>query len=681
MAVDTSMMKIVSDFPHRVRHVENEWIELADGTRLAARMWLPEDAEREPVPAILEFIPYRKRDFKRDRDATIHHYFAGHGYASIRVDLRGSGESDGVLEDEYLKQEQDDGLEVLRWISEQPWCDGNVGMIGISWGGFNGLQIAARQPPELKAVISLCSTDDRYTDDVHYMGGALLLDNLSWASTMFAYNSRPPDPDLVGERWRDMWLKRLAGSGLWLDPWLEHQHRDDYWKHGSVCEDYSAIECPVMAVSGWADAYSNAVFRLLANLSVPRQGLVGPWAHAYPHLGVPGPAIGFLQECLRWWERWLKGVENDVMEEPMLRAWMQESSPPQTTCLERPGRWVAEPSWPSPNIEPLSYPLAEGRLGEPGEEIAEAPLGIRSPATVGLFAGKWCAFASAPDLPADQRWEEGGSLVFDGPVLAEDLEILGAPVVELELSSDKPVAMIAARLVDVAPDGKATRVTYGLLNLTHREGHETPEPLEPGKRYRVRVQLNEIAQSFRKGHRCRLSLSTSYWPLAWLPPEPARLTVYSGLSSLTLPTRPVKPAGDENLSVAAVAEGGPPPRISTLVPGESTWVVRHDLTDDVSTLELVNDAGWYRIDEIDLGIRNYAFERYTVGGDDFDSAVGETYWEIDFRRGDWEARTVTRTMLTSTASHFRIRAELDAYEGDTRVFAKSWDRTIARRLV
>ena len=263
----------------------------------------------------------------------------------MRVDLRGSGESDGVLQDEYLQQELDDGVEVLRWIGAQPWCTGAVGMMGISWGGFNGLQIAALQPPELEGVITLCSTDDRYADNVHHMGGCMLGDNLSWASTMFDQNACPPDPALVGERWRDQWLERLDGSGLWLEKWLRHQRRDDYWKHGSVAEDYSAIRCPVYAVSGWADGYCNAVFRLVAGLAGSGcKGLVGPWAHKYPPLGEPGPAIGFLQEALRWWDWCLKGIDTGIMDEPRLRVWMQDSVPPSARYDVRPGRWVA--GWP-----------------------------------------------------------------------------------------------------------------------------------------------------------------------------------------------------------------------------------------------------------------------------------------------------------------------------------------------
>src|SRR5712692_3558038 len=261
-----SVPVIVTTFPRTVRVIEHTLIPLKDGTMLAARIWLPDDAEQNPVPAILEYLPYRKRDGTYERDALTHPYLAGHGYAGVRVDIRGCGESSGLLFDEYAKQEQDDGVEVIAWLAAQPWCSGVVGMMGISWGGFNGLQIAARRPPALKAIVTICSTDDRYADDIHFMGGCLLNNNLGWASTMLAYMSRPPDPALVGERWREMWLHRLENQPLLVDLWLRHQTRDAYWKHGSVCEDFAAIQCPVYAVGGWADGYSNAVSRLLAGL-------------------------------------------------------------------------------------------------------------------------------------------------------------------------------------------------------------------------------------------------------------------------------------------------------------------------------------------------------------------------------------------------------------------------------
>ena len=675
-------MKIVTEFPREVRIEEHLWIRLSDGTRLAARLWRPEDALDHPVPAILEYIPYRKRDSTRGRDDLMHHYFAGHGYACLRVDLRGSGDSEGVLKDEYLQQELDDGIEVIEWLTEQPWCSGDVGMIGISWGGFNGLQIAAMRPPALKAVVSACSTDDRYADDVHHMGGCLLGDNLSWASTMFAYNSLPPDPDLVGDAWRHMWFERLEGSGLWLEQWLRHQRRDAYWKHGSICEDWSAVQCPVMAVSGWADGYSNAVFRLLANLQVPRLGLVGPWSHKYPHQGVPGPAIGFLQECLRWWDHWLKGKDTGIMDEPMLRAWMQDSVPPTTYYDERPGRWIGERQWPSPEVAQQAWTLAyPGTLEEEDVEVPQRTMTLLSPLSVGLFAGKWCSYAATPDLPHDQREEDGGAMVFTTAPLEEPLEMLGAGVVELDLSVDKPVAMVAVRLSDVAPDDKATRITYGLLNLTHRDSSESPQPLEPGSTYRVRVKLNDVAQTFPAGHRVRLSVSTSYWPLAWPAPQPARLRILMGASRLVLPVRERRDEADARIGFPE-PEGGPlSTEIRQLTPQHHNWRVIRDLAEDVSTLEVINDHGTVLLESLGLEMQRKALEWYSYRSDDFNSVRGETLWERGFRRGDWQVRTVTRTVLTSTPTDFLLHAQLDAYEGQRRVFSRNWDVSIPRDLV
>ncbi len=679
-----------------VRVLDNVWIPLSDGCRLAARIWIPEDAEQNPVPAVLEYIPYRKRDFKAVRDSRIHGYFASCGYAGVRVDIRGSGDSEGILRDEYLQQELDDGLEILRWIAGQTWCDGSVGMFGLSWGGFNGLQIAALQPPELKAVITVCSSDDRYNDDIHYMGGCLLTDNISWASTMFAFNSCPPDPLVVGERWRDMWLERLEGSGLWLKTWMEHQRRDAYWRHGSVCEDFNRIKCPVFAVSGWADGYTNTVFHLMEHLRGPRRGLVGAWGHKYPHMGGPGPAIGFLQESVRWWDHWLKGIDRGVEDEPMIRAWMQDSYEPNAPS--RPGRWVAECEWPGSRIVSDRYRLTPTGLEyipEAGETTREwsgngdgnrgvhtaAPdepsFDVQSPLSVGLFAGKWCSYAEVTDLPSDQRDEDGGALVFDSAPLEESLEILGAPEVTIALAADKPVAQIAVRLSDVAPDNTVTRVTYGLLNITHRDSHEDPTYLEPGCRYTVQFSLNYIAQRFPAGHRLRVAVSSSYWPLAWPAPEVARLTVYAGESEIRVPRRP--PAEhDDHLRPFDPPEEAPPIPSTLIAPAHREWTVVHNLRNNEVALDVINNDATIRLDDVDLTVCKDVEERFTYRNNRYDTLRAEVTGKRGFRRGDWEVRTVTRTVLSSTRTHFRIRATLDAYEGDARIFARSWDEMIPR---
>ena len=669
-------MRIVDDLPHQVVHRETEWIPVAPDVRLAARTWRPVDATDEPVPAILEFLPYRRRDTTRERDDENMPYLAGHGYACLRVDLRGSGDSDGVLLDEYLVQEQDDAIEVIRWIADQPWCDGEVGMMGISWGGFNGLQVAARQPDALGAVVSCSSTDDRYADDVHYMGGCLLGDNLSWASVMYAFNSTPPDPDVVGDRWRDMWLERLEAGGHWLETWLRHQRRDGYWQHGSICEAYDDVQVPVLLASGWADGYSNAIFRMLEHLDCPRRGLIGPWSHVYPHTGVPGPRIGFLQEVVRWFDHWLKGVDRGVEDDPVLRVWMQDSVPPHPSYDQRPGRWVAEDTWPPPVEDREVLELSRSAELVPQGEARPFEVSILSPLSVGLFAGKWCSYAAPPDLPHDQREEDGGSLVFQTDRLREPLELLGAPVVEVELRADRPVAMVAARLSDIAPDGEATRVTYGLRNLTHRDGHDQPAPLEPGETYRVRIRLNDIAQRFPAGHAVRLSLSTSYFPQAWPPPEPATITVSGGELAL-----PVRRPRDTDLRDLGAPEIAPPTDVTVLDPGEERWEVVRDLAADVSRLEVVKDDGVRRIEEIDLEVGRSARETYGYARRDVTSVVGEVTAVRTFRREGWDVRTETFTRLTCDAEAFHLHATLDAYEDGERIHSQVINERIERHLV
>ena len=660
-----------------VRVHEDVRIPMADGVSLSARIWLPENVSESPVPAILEYIPYRKRDFTRARDETLHRSYAEHGYAGVRVDLRGSGESEGILTDEYCQQELDDGYAVVQWLAEQDWCSGQVGMIGISWGGFNGLQIAAMRPPALKAVVTVCSTDDRYSDDVHYMGGCLLGDNLSWASVMFAYNSLPPDPDLRGEDWRALWHERLEANDPWLIRWLEHQSRDDYWRHGSICEDYDAVQCPVMAVSGWADGYTDAVFRLLERLSVPRQGLVGPWSHKYPHQGVPGPAIDFQGETLRWWDRWLKTQDNDVMDEPMLRAWVQEAAEPATRYHHRPGRWVGEKHWPSPKIETRTLYIANGgALEHQPPEQTERAYTLQSPLSLGLFAGKWCSYSTGPDLPYDQREEDGGALVFETDALEEPLELLGAPTLTLRCRVNRPVAQVAARISDVAVDGKATRVTYGVFNLNHRQGHHAPERIEPGEEITVEVPLNHFGHRFTTGHRLRLSLSTSYWPLIWPSPEPVCMDVLAGGTSLDLPVR------DASMDAPVVSfdrPDFPDPTVKTREQeAEHRWIVHRDLETSASVLQVTKDEGTYRIEDVDLEIGDATREYYRSVGEDFGSIEGEVIAWRQLARDDWSIETRTRTLLQADTEAFHVYAELDAWEAGHRVFSRNWHRRIPR---
>jgi putative CocE/NonD family hydrolase len=673
-------MKVRTSFPRQVRLIEDGWIPMPDGARLACRIWLPEDAERHPVPAILEYIPYRRRDFTVARDEPMHRYFAGHGYAAVRVDMRGSGDSDGVMTDEYLAQELEDGKAAIAWLAAQPWCTGAVGMMGNSWGGFNALQVAALRPPALKAIITSCSTDDRYADDMHYMGGCVLNDTVDWGTSFFAFLPRPPDPAIVGERWRSQWMERLHELVQPIEPWLEHQRRDAYWKHGSVCEDYAAIQCAVLAVGGWLDGYTNAIPRLLAHLQVPRQGIIGPWAHMFPHMAVPGPAIGFLQIAVQWWERWLKGVENGCEAEPMLRAWIGEAIPARPFYESCPGRWASERQWPSPAIAPASLGLRRGRLVD--GPSSRGSLTFRSPQTHGLAAGEWCPYGTGgrgPEFPADQREDDGRSLCFDSALLEAPREILGAPVLEAELSVDQPVAYLVARLCDVAPDGASTRVSFGILNLTHRDGHERLAALVPGQRYKVRLQLNDAGYRFGAGHRIRLAVATTYWPMVWPAPRPATLTLHLEGTRLHLPLRDA--AAAEPAPAFPPAEAAPPAPRTQLSPVAWTITGTRDYGTGRLTLSALRDDGLARLEHNGLEIGGAMTERLSIAEDDPLSAETEMTRTILIGRGDWRTRIEARTRLTATETEFVLESTVAAHEGDREIFARRWEKRIPRDLV
>ena len=668
------MVLEVSRYPFPVNVTENIFLPLPDGTRLAGKLWQPEGAG--PVPVILEYIPYRKREGTRVRDARMHEYLAGHGYACLRLDIRGTGDSEGLIFDEYSVQEQLDGVDAIAWIAEQDWCDGQVTMIGISWGGFNGLQIAARQPPALKTIITVGSTDDRYATDIHWVGGCLSKDNFDWSSTMFAHQDLPPDPALVGPGWRQMWLDRMQANTPWMLTWLTHQRRDDYWKQGSVCEDFSAIKIPVYAVSGWADNYSEAVPRLLAGLSGPRLGLIGPWAHSYPQDVAVQPEIGWLQEVIRWCDHWMKHRETGIMDEPMLRAWMQDSVPPKTCYLDRPGRWVGEAEWPSPRIKDQIWHAAPG--GRLSNTATDGQAAICSPLWVGMAAGEIGRYGEEAEWGTDQREDDGGSLVFTTEPLTERLEILGAPRLKIRFASDKPQALLVVRLNDVAPSGASTKVCPGYLNLTHRDSHEFPTALVPGEVCEAEIELDDIAHAFPAGHRIAVSISTTYWPIAWPSPDLATVTFDLAGTALTLPVRPPSPQ-DASLRPFDQAEQSPPtPHVIFPVENPPRRVVHRDLLSGEITVEFPRWTYRQELTDIATTTSGRGFARYRITDGDPLSAVTETGYEVQIQRPGAAIGHRSTGSLRCDATHFILDQQVSVSEDGREIFARTWSERIAR---
>ncbi|MET7569612.1 CocE/NonD family hydrolase [Streptomyces sp. NPDC005492] len=661
-------MRIRTTFPHESTH-EDLRIPLPDGTRLYARVWRP--VTDEPVPALLEYLPYRLTDWTAPRDAQRHPWYAGHGYASVRVDVRGHGNSEGMPTDEYSAVELADGVEVVNWLAAQPWCTGKVGMFGISWGGFNSLQIAALAPEPLKAIVTVCSTDDRYDNDVHYMGGsALAVDLHAWAATMLAFVARPPDPAYAGLVWRDMWLERLEQIDPFIHTWLAHQIRDDYWKHGSVREDYGAIGAAVLAVGGWHDPYRDTVLRLVEHLPPDRvRGLIGPWSHQYPDRGLPpGPAIGFLQETLRWWDHWLKGEDTGVTTDPLLRAYVSDAHPPATVYDTLPGRWVGEPSWPSPHVKTTTYGLRG------------APVIVRSPMHTGVDAGRFFPFGNDADLPPDQRDEDARSACFEFEV-PDETWVLGRPRVRLRLTCPVPRGQVIARLCDVAPDGSSTLVTRGVLNLSARHGRDRAVPWTPGATEDVAFELNGIGYAVPPGHRIRLAVSSAYWPWIWPQPESAAgFTLDPEGSALELPVRERELTGHISFEEPEEAEPlGVSEPVTLDEPRPERLVVR-DVAKGEWRLEVDPRYGGTRVYPDGLEFTEDALETYTIDESDPLSARTRSDWSIRLHRPEsaWDTTVRTRSEITCDETDFITSNEVICTEGGEVIFHRTWEKRIPR---
>jgi uncharacterized protein len=659
-AIDSPVRNAWTLPPRRPFHVlENEWIPLSDGTQLGVRLWLPEGAEHKSVPVVLEYLPYRKRDDLRKRDDTTALNLAPYGIAFARVDIRGTGDSGGVMTDEYAEPELKDGVECIAWLARQPWCNGSVGMRGISWGGINALQIAAMAPLALKAIMPMGCVDNRFLGDAHYIGGALAMENFKWGTYFKVIMGAPPDPDISGVNWERTWRERLDSTPALLKEWTSHQRYDQYWQHGSVATDYSLIKCPVYVVSGWLDPYTDAVGSLLAGLKVPRKALIGPWGHQMPNLPAP-LSLDWAYEEVRWWQQWLQGVDTGIMDEPMFRAFMAYQTLSEVHPKEIPGRWVAESAWPPVDVRPLEFHLGNGTLTS--APVAPQMLTYVGDKIVGMCKPHWM-----PSLPDDQTPDDFKSLVFDSQPLDSDIEILGSSLAKIRVSSNVPVAKLVLRLTEVLPDGKSWLVSYGILNLTHRDSHEHPMPLTPGIFYDIEFPLYMVAHRFKKGSKIRAAISETLWPLVWPSPEIATLTIGLGHSSLVLPVRQSL-AQEAAFPIPVIHSAGSSPYLhpgmvsGTRVKFESPW--ESERISDVGTLVETQSSETMAIKEGEPNSGVWTQENMTA-----------------WKRGDWNCTVSAAFELTSTPEEFRLKEVLRAKKGDEEIFEREQFSTIKRDLL
>jgi predicted acyl esterase len=661
------------------------WIPMEDGVRLAASLFLP--GSGEPAPVVLEALPYRKDDATASYRPEYERLCGEYGYAVARVDLRGTGSSEGMATDEYPAGEQADLCQVIAWLAEQPWSTGSVGMYGTSYSGFNSLQVAAERPPALKAIIAIYASDDRYTDDVHYTGGALkLLDLIDYPLYMVALNALPPVPAIAGPGWRERWRERVEGLEPWLLRWLEEQADGPYWRQGSLRPAYERIACPTMLVAGWADGYRNATFRVLERLRAPARLLFGPWSHMAADSSLPGPRIDLVPEMVRWWDRWLRGQPNGVDQDPPITLFARHSTHPAPDLDTQPGAWRTEPAWPPARATGRTLPLATGVPAGPAVDRLEVRPDVGSAAWIS------CAGHLPFGQPADQREDDAWSLRYEWP-LEEELEVLGHPRLEVRVASSAPVAFLSAKLCDVLPDGTSTLVARGFLNLSQRRSRTDPAPMRPGVAEEVAVELDATSWVFPAGHRLRLSLAGSDWPNIVPPPGPVTLTLERARSSLTLPVlegpspgppptlsppRPGEPALEPDGSAGKTAPAPEHPTHPDPVDAAPVWRVVRDVLGRASEAE-IDHGGRTVLDGGAVLVERY---RGTVGAALDRPGVTWARGSANYRI-EWPEATVAtsaRLDLRGDAEAFEVRLDLVAREGDEARWTRSWRRRIPRRL-
>ncbi|HEV7321878.1 MAG TPA: CocE/NonD family hydrolase [Ensifer sp.] len=656
--------------------IENEWIRLKDGTQLAARIWMPAGANAAPVPAVLEYLPYRKQGGTSLRDESTYPVFAAAGIAGVRVDIRGSGESDGVIDGEYTPRELSDGCEIIEWIAAQPWSNGKVGMMGISWGGFNCLQVAALNPPALKAVISIASTVDRYNDDIHYKNGCHLSAQLSWAATMLAYQSRSPDPELVGDRWKAMWMERLENEPYFMEEWLEHQRRDAFWEHGSISEDFDSVAVPALVIAGWADGYRNTPLKAVEGLGDKAKALIGPWVHKYPHFAFPKPRADFHGEAIRWWNRWLRDEENGAEKGPQVRAYILDGPRPSLRRDSDPGRWVAKDAWTSPEMQ-LFGVSHDGRLTPSAGGTGIGEIYLKSPLDTGTAAGEYFTLKPDAEMAGDQRIDDAGSLTFETAPLLAAADYLGQPTLTVDVTCQAPTANLAVRLVDVHPDGTATRVAFGVLNLAHRDGNASPKGMEPGRKTRITLTLDACGYRFRPGNRIRVSLSTAYWPLILPTPTDPGLSIDTASLSLALPLL----GAHREIVVPEPENPDPLPKYVELKRGNTSRTVERDMTHGMTHYRIYEDTGLSEHPDTGLATQDIRDETWSIAPDDPLSMIGTSTWTCIARREGWSVRTVSTATLHCTEDDWITEAEVVAYEGETKIFEKHFEKRVRRDLM
>lgn len=711
-----------------ISFVKNIMVPTRDGTKLAMDIHVP--AGEGPWPVILTYIPYRKDD--QPPLEGMQHHWAQHGYVGARIDCRGTGSSEGMNDDEYRPVEMRDGYDVVEWIAAQDWCDGKVAMTGGSYGGFTSVQVAALAPPHLVTIIPWFYTDDRYTDDCHYRGGAwrCYFDIGSYGCSMIGMNAMPPYPEYSGERWAELWEQRLEQNSPYLLTWLANQTDGEYWRPGSIRGRYHDIQASALLIGGWRDGYCNTPLRTSQHMTAPSKVLIGPWNHSGPDCETPGPSLAREHLTVRWCDYWLKGIDNGVMDEPSINVYMQTFDVPDPARTHTSGYWRCEPSYPIPGGHTRRLALG-GELRPDSRDLTrDGYEEYEYRPSVGIASGLWSAGVPYT-LPGEQRVDEIYAANYTSAPLDEPLEIIGMGKAVLYVSSTAPVMAFVARLSDVAPDGASAQVTIGVLNGTRRNSLTDPEPMAPGEVYELHVDLDATAWRFERGHRIRLSISSADFPNLWPTPYNGTNRVYreSGRASyLELPVVPTReaPAGvlpavttpetltgelppDEMEVEPSAAPRTYPEDSARVVPGREApagplppdemeyepsaaprtypevsprivpWEITHDVMRDRTGLKL------YRLDEVkasaDMTVRTES--RLEVWADNRNpaatTAIGQHFRTIT--RADGTINIDTSANVRSTKDAIHVALDLDVRLNGLPHHQRRWVETFKRRLL
>jgi len=632
-------------------------VPMRDGVEISAHIYRP--AGGEPAPALMMYTPYRKGRLGAAPP------FVGYGYAFVLFDIRGTGDSGGWNDTLYSAAERQDGYDMIEWIATQPWCTGNVGMYGISYGAVVSLQMAMAAPPHLKAIIARSGSDDPYTEWTNPGGQPRTYMHENYGNIMTAFNFSPPDPEVAGEQWGAIWAERLQHNQPWGVSFVDNLQDGPFWRERSLRDNYDKVRCAVYVVDGWADWYFHPLLRIFSKLSAPKRALIGPWSHQFPDAAIPGPRIDWDREMRRWFDYWLKGIDTGIMDEPPVTLFVREYQTPAPMFVEDKGAFRAENAWPlARQVETPLY-LGHGELTEaPGEGAETLVSDVRAGVATGKHGGG--PFNDNWMLPLDQRADELYAVTYTGPVLTEALEVTGVPRAKLRFTCDKEVALFAVKLCDVAPDGTTALVTKGWLNTAHRDSHTELKPLQPGEESAVEVELLSCAYRFAPGHRVRVMIAGADFLNVWPLPHPFTCEILHG-SHIVLP---VAPPQSPALPEPALGESPYPLPSRESLPEPMVTITR-DLVSGMQSLYYATQYG--------RGKDHTA--RYTVDPDDPARvtlhSTADFHYEYPGRTFDVNAQST----LTSDPAAFHYTTELEIRVNDRLHFQKGWSTSAPRKLM